>query len=286
MVLNAAQIDYLTLTTYEDDIVQLFHEWMKQEHETAERIDGRELKQRLSSNRRGYRGPTFSLESMGDCFIGIGVQEEREHYMMQVSGQWAGHAFTEFRTLLKDDNLLRCTRIDVQITVLEPIDWDQFRFLADMKDVGRATGWKESLGDTGFLATVYVGSRESDRFIRLYEKEAERVRYLRYEVEFKSDRAQAIAHRYARGTLCLSGVMRYEIERMRHQNLNDLYLEHLANFDPMRIKVVKDVTTEKTERWILKQVIPALRRYANAHSSRSSVLGEVIDACREKERHA
>jgi len=115
-----------------------------------------------------------------------------EHFMVQLWGQNTLKRATIFPDFIDD---LRCTRLDVQGTMLtnctEP--------LRDTYDEAIKAGLGAKLVEQK-KATVYFGSRKSQRYIRLYEKdgkdrdefrELSRIepedRVIRFEVEFKAD---------------------------------------------------------------------------------------------------
>jgi hypothetical protein len=83
-------------------------------------------------------------------------------------------------------SLVRYTRIDLQITIPLP-EWHSARALKDHMGAGGAM--VELIEGKSGLDTVYIGSRESAHFWRVYVKEDEnKRRFLRFEVEIKHDR--------------------------------------------------------------------------------------------------
>lgn len=93
-------------------------------------------------------------------------------------------------------------RIDIaldfplQPTRLSMRDWEGFvlsKLILGYKTVRRISGF----GGSRSGMTVYLGSRESDRFVRIYDKNIDGVDYDRLEVEFKRSRAQDIMERIA-----------------------------------------------------------------------------------------
>ncbi|MEG3842930.1 replication initiation factor domain-containing protein [Microcoleus sp. herbarium14] len=74
--------------------------------------------------------------------------------------------------------------------------WESFvvdKLICGYRTVRRVSGF----GGSRFGTTVYLGSRESDRFVRIYDKNIDGVDYDRLEVEFKRFRAQDIMERIA-----------------------------------------------------------------------------------------
>lgn len=116
----------------------------------------------------------------GGIFHGQGMQGYRNHYITHASGEesdkWA-------RYFLDKHLDAYCTRLDIQITIKEPEGHDG-RKLYEL--VHRKT---KSIVQSPGVTTVYIGSRGSQLFIRVYEKVVDE-RYLRCEFELKQDYAR------------------------------------------------------------------------------------------------
>lgn len=120
-----------------------------------------------------------------NSFYGIGEQNRRRHYVWRSAGPSSSVLFE----LTKGLPEVYATRLDVQVTISLPEDYDVFAVYQDHKNLGgRGTSIIES--DTG--STVYFGARTSDRFARLYTKEYDKGNFLRLEFEFKGKTAKAI----------------------------------------------------------------------------------------------
>lgn len=97
---------------------------------------------------------------------------------------------------------LHCTRVDIQITVkfsdgpVLPLENHLYQAQEMEKTADNYPKVKYTRGTrSGF--TIYVGSRSSDRMLRMYDKEAEsgETRYkgcLRYEIEYKAPRSEVL----------------------------------------------------------------------------------------------
>ena len=111
--------------------------------------------------------------------------------------------------------------------------------------------------------TIYIGSRTSERFIRLYDKAAEQAitggDWKRLEIELKGQAARAVASRIVSGTslsTCFDMVAQDMIEFIDEREWEKFFPDGDVPFDlPKREKV-----TDR-ERWILEQVIPAIRNH-------------------------
>ena len=120
-----------------------------------------------------------------NAFYGIGEQNRKRHYVWRVSGN-SSSVLYEAADFLGE---VYATRLDVQVTIPLPDNYDPFIVYQDQKDLmSRGTTIIES--DTG--STIYFGSRVSDRFARMYTKEYDEGRFLRLEFEFKGKTAKAL----------------------------------------------------------------------------------------------
>jgi hypothetical protein len=178
--------DYATLTTYDRELMYV----------------GRDIAMTTTkgmsygSNARqgGYSG--IKIEGL---FVGAKTQfksgQAFEHFIARLWGDR-----THDRMLIVQDYVaeLKATRIDVQATFVTESEEPLRKTFEAMKETGLNVKFVES--DT---ETVYVGSRQSQRFIRIYEKvgkdaypflrQEEReigMRVIRFEIEFKDQLAE------------------------------------------------------------------------------------------------
>lgn len=112
-------------------------------------------------------------------FIGLGEQQKKRHAVMQASGSLAQRMTKGFINYPE----WYCTRLDVQITVPRP-EW------VSLPELRSKLGKKgTSLISSQENDTLYLGSRTSDFFTRLYEKMFDDM-HLRLEFELKGNRAR------------------------------------------------------------------------------------------------
>lgn len=117
----------------------------------------------------GHRAPQF--------FMGTGEQTGRRHHIVSASGSLAERMR---KSLMKLDGFY-CTRLDLQITIEKPA-W------VDLTKLHKSLGKKRTtLISSEENDTLYFGSRESDKFARLYEKPLNEKMYLRMEFELKGN---------------------------------------------------------------------------------------------------
>jgi hypothetical protein len=169
MSVQRAYIDYLRLASWDDSQALL--------------ITG-ELRRSIPKWRNG-----FWLQYKGwygdTSFYGVGEQNKQRHYVFRTAGNSSSVLFD----LADKFDAVYCTRIDVQVTIKLPPQYNPFKIYLDHKYNGRA-GVTVLDGPTG--STIYFGSRTSDKFLRLYEKQYEDGKYLRLEFEFKGKLARAV----------------------------------------------------------------------------------------------
>ena len=112
-------------------------------------------------------------------FMGTGEQDKRRHHVVHASGSLAERMR---KTFMLFDGLYG-TRVDLQMTILQP-SWVNLAKLH--KNMGKKL---TTLLSSKENSTLYIGSRESDRFARLYEKPLNDRMYLRMEFELKGQMA-------------------------------------------------------------------------------------------------
>lgn len=122
-----------------------------------------------------YKG--WKTESL---FVGAGEQDGERHLIISCSGA----AANDLAAFVADWKELYCTRLDVQRTIKRPKH-------AKLRRIRKATETKNTtLIQSIENDTLYVGSRTSDCFTRLYEKPVDET-FLRLEFELKGKRAKA-----------------------------------------------------------------------------------------------
>lgn len=143
------------------------------------------------------------------------------------------------------------TRIDVAcdwLTDITPRDFSEIR------EKNRFVSHAEINSDTG--ETCYVGSKESDRFCRVYRYAAPHPRheYLRAEFVMRKNNAKMF------GEL----LQTHKLRELFGQLLNTFGYSHplaLGEVAEAPMKSAPRATSQgKTERWLFKQVLPALKK--------------------------
>jgi hypothetical protein len=168
MSVQRAYVDYLRLASWDDTQALL--------------VTG-ELRRSIPKWRTGfwlqYKG------WYGDAsFYGIGEQNGRRHYVFRS----AGSSSSVLYDLANRYEEVYCTRIDVQVTIKLPPQYNPFTIYEHHKD----NKLRPTIIDSPTGSTIYFGSRTSDKFARLYEKRFKDGEYLRLELEFKGKLGRAV----------------------------------------------------------------------------------------------
>lgn len=184
MLIDKPQCDYLRLATFHPEHYQTLAPIVLNIPLDQDRRETRWL---------DYKG--FGNKS-NTAFAGQGTIKSGRR-----KGQWhsVAHLSGEQSNMLLQYHFpdeIYCTRIDLQVTVRCPEKYDAYKFHQDLED--EEIDWparrrKPLLikGPKGEGDSVYIGSRDSDKYIRVYEKFNEAgKRFLRLEVEYKRQRAR------------------------------------------------------------------------------------------------
>lgn len=164
LVKNTAQIDYLRLASWREG------EYTKTLAKIMKAWEGN-WSQSKWLQYSGWRKEEF--------FIGQGEQAQKHHVVAGVSGNLANRLLKSLTGL----TYWYATRLDIQVTIYCPDDM----VLADVRN--RCKTDNTTLIESKENATLYLGSRRSELFTRLYEKPIID-KYLRLEFELKGCRAR------------------------------------------------------------------------------------------------
>lgn len=137
-------------------------------------------------------------------FIGHGRQQNKTHTIINCSGALS----QKMLPTLRDIEGWYCTRIDLQITieacVMGNLTLSQIRDECQTNN----TTLIESMDND----TLYLGSRTSEKFTRLYEKFLNSTKYLRLEFELKGERSRAAWEAIAKGE-SLDKIFKYYVKK-------------------------------------------------------------------------
>lgn len=277
MIVNSPSCDWLTLTTFQES------ELLKIRNLFIPLVGGLAGKQAKVLQYKGqqYKGG----------FIGVSDQNKRTHYMARFSGEMADDVMG---AIVESENCIGdCTRVDLQITVPLPKDYNSLLLFNELKK-GEWSGRERSVtaimsGDG--LDTVYVGKRTSDRYIRVYVKEgASGERYLRFEVEYKGDRAKNVYTKLCLGGRRTAGGILFGefvgLPECKEPGMVAIGCR-LREYTYTSSAVERIVEPSSTMQWINLQVSPAVYRLIN-DSEQGDEIGKIIlewfEAAAEKDR--
>lgn len=268
-ITERAALDFLTVTTYYQDIFNSIFMAITTQEERTEADDFHIPR---------YAGRQFIFDD-GTLFFGEGEQQGARHFLISATGGTAD----KFGLYLSgiDDTHLTITRIDVQVTIDKP-QWFRAR---DAVDSFEALEWpgrrsKPELYESGGNDTCYLGSKHSDRRIRIYVKETD---FLRFELQLRKEYAMSAWARYKRQPhLSPAGILVGQLMRLPKFPLTDLYKEHLKKANSIEVQKAKPVkTASKSWRWFRRQISPALVRMLNDHDIGGRVRAHLEEILRE-----
>jgi len=259
IVVNSPAVDWITLTTWSRT---RYHYWQDSFSEIGDWLGQNDTKFEQ------YAGIKLT-HTPGTIFIGAGSQSGVGHYLMYLSSRLAHMLYRDASKGIEDEDEDRtnCSRIDLQVTIARPKDYDSWSLATALRERGKlvSTMASRSKANPVELRTVYVGSRTSDKLVRIYEKEdKEGELFLRFEVQYGNDRRGGRAIQTWRALLrddsVMGRVLLNEIQLLNSKRLSAWFANALMGFDPLKIRTSysKSMSTLK---WFESQVMPALDRY-------------------------
>lgn len=253
VVVGSVALDWLTLTTFDaesfNDAVRLLSAHIADDW--------------LSAKIMQYEG----LRAPG-AFFGVGQQQSVPHYMVRLSGSVAQSFFMAASNYPRVLSAFRCTRVDVQYThtAIPSVR------LGDVGDLLRNADWRHHKGrrpridyysnDSG-LDTLYIGSRSSVRLQRIYIKQVDDDRFLRWEVEYKEDLAANLWSALLEvGLSVLPGILAGEIAVVPLSVCPEFMdMVSAVGDNPQRLKLYRDDSEPlKSIVWLWSSVLPCVRR--------------------------
>lgn len=249
----SAGVDWLTVTAVADsDRIKLYRQWRK-----AKEMQKRAIPlQEAEWSWRGYRGVQVSHMAWGS---------RKDSDILVTSGSMSA---IYWRLFVKSG--FNVTRLDIAVTAnchppcpdLLNLYWENLTFGANRKAV------KLEGSDGG--GTLYIGSRRSDNYGRIYDKgiESDVTNHAgaiwRYEVEFKQERARSVANQLQTIACNKLGPAKAIVETV-YKWFDDRecppIFHRQGGAAPISLKLkVVDTTTEKQLTWLRLQVSPVVKR--------------------------
>lgn len=183
---NRAYLDYLRIGTWDDPTAFLMMAEIRA----------------IGVNWRKAKWLQYDGWRTKGMFYGTGEQQGKRHYIFDVSGP----ASIDLFHIAKDHEECYATRIDVQVTIEKPIEYNPHKTYQLQKEHSKRQT-SIIMSDSG--STIYFGSRTGDTFARLYEKYLDNEEYLRLEFEIKGIKARSIFLQMSQGLKANDVFMRY-----------------------------------------------------------------------------
>lgn len=187
-------------------------------------------------------------------FMGTGEQNGRRHHVVSASGSLAERMR---KSLMLLDGFY-CTRLDTQMTVLKP-DW------VDIAKLHKSLGKKRTtLISSEENDTLYFGSRESDKFARLYEKPMGSKMFLRMEFELKGNMASGCWNAILAGESVGGIYARLLIKSILPTKFKSMFENADDDATDKALRAETEHDNQKTLNWI-KSLDAAMLRHMNNH---------------------
>ena len=197
-------------------------------------------------------------------FMGSGEQQGRRHHVVSASGSLAERMR---KSLMLFDGWY-ATRLDLQMTVAKP-GW------VDLGKLHKSLGKKKTtLISSEENDTLYFGSRESDKFARLYEKPLGDNMFLRMEFELKGKMASGAWNAILSGETVGGIYKRLVMQSILPIKFKDMFenADDTATDKALRAEIDHD--NQKILKWIMS-LDGAMRRHINNHEIGDQVV-EII----------
>lgn len=271
ITLDEPMVDWITLTTFSHHIGEWWAANLRKNAMGAIKV--------LSGVRRlQYKGDVLE-DSEGSIFVGKGKQGRASHYMATVSGLLAdrvmeGGIKTKYGFLVRDGGGewlgdVNCTRIDVQVTCLDKsiqgegggsLEY-QKKVFDSIQGAGRAVSWFQDGSGENAVVTVAVNSRKSDVYYRIYPKPTNEGHAMRFEVEYKKEKAARVfASICSGGRQKMGEILKYQVMQLNSAELKALVLGALEGYSASFPKKQVGDGATNTELWLLTVVLPSLVR--------------------------
>jgi len=268
LTLNQAMCDYVTCTSYDREFWSMWKSLLR----VVETTEGHEPA--AESAWYQYAGWSTKHPGYGELFVGSGQQGGAAHFLITSKGAQANYIY-----MLNVLEGSRCTRLDLQVTIEQPEDYDA----RSMQEYARSYGldpiyWPSADGE---YVTLYFGRMEgSDNiFTRLYQKEKDDGgKLLRLECVFRGKKAAA-AHHLVRAGNEPAGLIRAAMPAV--PELLDIFDVYLTG-EGVPVKIAR--TEHNTAAWLRRTVLPSFTRYINSHDADPDIIEAFFNAIDRERR--
>ncbi len=228
---------------------------------------------------KDWRFLQYTGRQAGSVGMGSAMIDGRPSYILDISGETADDLYD-----LLTVSSMKMTRLDLQITVPKPADWDtvEFHFLMELgdwpKNVKRDVQTRLNKGND----TIYIGDRTSGRYIRVYVKDVD---YVRFEVEFKKEQAAKAWQMVKSGRrYAIAGILMAEIQSLPYAPIFEPMMNALKVHADMKIKVPAErkKTVDITRLKWLASLLPTIEGMMNDSDYGHMVTGWFLDLVDKK----
>lgn len=218
----------------------------------------------------GYNG------RVGDgFFIGEGVQKGSQHFMINLYGPLADKYMFHPLKVPAD-----CTRIDLQVTVEWPFGNSNNMFIesspimveSEIERGQRARKIRPILDPLDGFCTLYVGSKTSKKFYRIYIKGDEDTGlFIRFETVFKGKKglAKKVYFEVSENPSSMVRFLAGELGTLPYTPITNEFFRYFGLLAGDVLPQGRErPTPQKTLNWIVRQVMPAFKRVIGNEDTR------------------
>lgn len=231
----------------------------------------------IDTSPRPARRYQYSGDLLGNVFHGQGDQSGRTSYMVDVSG---ADANDYYQTMI--DSEMKFTRLDIQVTTELP-HWYSSRSYKDFLKSAVWSGQKlnvELIEGKNGSDTVYIGSRSSDKFIRVYVKDRN---LLRFEIELSGKVVLAAVQKIDDGGEdAVRAILKGMIDRLPQHPITELF-GGLCSGEGTHLAVYRvPADAQAKVRW-LSSLLNTIEDMARDHDIGHTVRGWLMNIIAESE---
>lgn len=249
ILVNTVAYDWFTVVSNDDD----FYSYWRDKQKGLECGD-------MSTGERWLKRFDGDVMRTGIGSLFVGSRREPVGYLhVAVITGWLADMLKTAVVESLDIHNAWLTRVDIQATVKKG-EFDMFGALVRLEKNRKRP---ELHGDRENGRTIYIGSRRSERFARLYEKLAGKDRYLRLEFQFSGQQARSYGRSLRQETITPEASFRGAVQQIKDSVIEAMYLPIVEGYDPQLPRVAQVET--KTDSWLCDTVYPVVMRRLMAH---------------------
>lgn len=258
LVKNRYAVDYLTLTTFDED---RFLELVSELINIFNTLNvGMEIQ---GAKRLQYNGFT-----LGGMFWGEAMQNSSNHFMIDIKGGWADIAFRTFKGLGTRSESFSCSRIDIQVTREGYVDMGLIHQclqsgLVDWR--GRRIVHKSNLGLQEWDSVTFGGKIADIKSILYIKDLGDGVRGVRHEVRYRGKQAKGLFNNLLSTDNFMALIKKVMFNRLKrfpeffeilmNEFYKDIQIDDI-DFEGFRFK--DNSNEESTLNWFLNCVVPSV----------------------------